>query len=278
MRIAFPAEEYPDVPVERGRVRIGSSDDNGLVLDAEQEILPSHLQIEVESRRGIVLTVLSEGAKVFVNARPVREKAILRAGDLVVAGQVRMVLKADEDPVAAPEQRLTGTAAEQMGPTLPMLRAHQGAYFGQGLALGASTDFGAGPDCTVQIDEPEGAACLMRIEARAGRLALTVVAADTQIEVNGVKVSSAMLQSGDQIALTNNRFVVEAPGWGGAEAEAAPKTKPATTQVGRPLVIPPPEQDQPNQGESTVDWVILAAAIVTIGALGVLVYLQFWGQ
>ncbi len=276
MRIAFPAAEYPDVPVERGRVRIGSSDDNGLVLDAEQEILPSHLQIEVESRRGIVLTVLSEGAKVWVNARPVREKAILRVGDSVVAGLVRMVLKSDEDPVEASEQPLTGTAAEQMGPTLPMLRAHQGPYFGQGLALGASTDFGADPSCKVQLDEPEGVAQLMRVDARAGLLRLKVSAADKQVEVNGVLVSSAMLQSGDQIALQNNRFVVEAPGWGGADTQAPSKTKPAVTQVGRPLVVPP-EADETQKGESTVDWVILAAAIVTIGALGVLVYLQFWG-
>ena len=75
MRIAFPAAEYPDVPVERGRVRIGSAEDNGLVLEPESGILPSHMQIEVEARRGIVLTALSEAATIFVNGRPVREKA-----------------------------------------------------------------------------------------------------------------------------------------------------------------------------------------------------------
>jgi hypothetical protein len=30
-------------------------------------------------------------------------------------------------------------------------------------------------------------------------------------------------------------------------------------------------------GEATVDWIILAAAVVTIVALATLVYLQFWG-
>ena len=191
MRIACPAAEYPDVPVERGRVRIGSAEDNGLVLEPESGILPSHMQIEVEARRGIVLTALSEAATIFVNGRPVREKALLRVGDLVVAGQVRMVLKADDDPVAAPDSVLGGTPAEEMGPTLPLLRGHTGTYVGHGLPLGSRTTIGADPACTITIDEPQGAPRLLQIEARGGRLALRVLAEGQQVEVNGVPVRSA---------------------------------------------------------------------------------------
>lgn len=278
MRIAFPAAEYPDVPVERGRVRIGSDADNGLVLDAEHGILPSHLQVEVESRRGIVLSALSEAAKIWINGRPVREKAIVRVGDMIIAGQVRMVIKGDEDPPEAPAEPLEGTAAAEMGPTQPMLRGHVGSHVGRGIALMGRTIVGSAADCDVVVDEPHGVDKLLEIEARGGRLALRLLAPDQQVEVNGVMVRSALLASGDQIALRNNRFVVEAPGWNPPAADVAVKKAPAHTQVGRPLVVPPPEPEATEATENTVDWVILAAAIVTIGALGVLVYLQFWGQ
>lgn len=278
MRIAFPAAEYPDVPVERGRVRIGSDADNGLVLEAEHGVLPSHLQIEVESRRGIVLSALSEAAKIWINGRPVREKAIVRFGDIIVAGEVRMVIKGDEDPPEAPAKPLEGAAATEMGPTVPMLRGHVGGHVGRGIPLPGRTLIGSGSDCDVVVDEPHGVEKLLEIETRAGRIALRVLAPDQQVEVNGVMVRSAMLASGDQIALRNNRFLIEAPGWKPPAEDAPAKKAPAHTQVGRPLVVPPPEPEAAETAESTVDWVILAAAIVTIGALGVLVYLQFWGQ
>ncbi|MEZ5442762.1 MAG: FHA domain-containing protein [Lysobacterales bacterium] len=282
MRIAFLAAEYPDVPIERGRVRIGSGPDNGLVLDARSGILPMHLQIDVDGRRGIVLAVLDPDARVWVNGRPVHEKALLRTGDLVVAGQVRMQIRGDEDPQPAPGKGLEGTKASALGPTTPLLRGVAGQYVGRMIYLQGETQVGNSETAQLQLDSADAPAKWLRVEARQGQLALYVADGAPAVGVNGVDVRSALLQSGDQVAIGQDRFVIEAPGWS-AQAE---RPSVAHTQVVSPIVRPPAAAgvaiadagaSSETAGEATVDWIILAAAIVTIVALGTLVYLQFWG-
>jgi hypothetical protein len=66
-------------------------------------------------------------------------------------------------------------------------------------------------------------------------------------------------------------------------AEREPQV--SNTQVVAPIspravAAPVPESTEAvteSPGEATVDWIILAAAVVTIVALATLVYLQFWG-
>lgn len=281
MRIAFLAAEYPDVPVERGRVRIGSGPDNGLVLDAQSGILPMHLQIDVDPRRGIVLAVLDPDARVWVNGRPVQEKSLLRSGDLVVAGQVRMLIKGDQDPQAAPGTGLEGTKSSALGPTTPLLRGVAGRYVGRMRYLEGETIVGSAESAQLLLDVPDAPPRWARVEARQGQLALYVSEDAPAVEVNGVPVHSALLQSGDQLCFGHERFAVEAPGWS-AQAE---KPTVSHTQVVAPIIrpqapvstAPAVEATADTAGEATVDWIILAAAIVTIVALGTLVYLQFWG-
>jgi pSer/pThr/pTyr-binding forkhead associated (FHA) protein len=282
MRIAFLAAEYPDVPVERGRVRIGSGPDNGLVLDASSGILPMHLQIDVDPRRGMVLAVLDPDAKVWLNGRPVREKALLRLGDLIVAGKVRMLIKGDQDPPEAPAAGLEGAQAASLGPTTPLLRGLVGRYFGRMIYLPGETTLGTAAPAQVLIDEPDAPAQWLRLQARQGKLAVYCSEGAPKVAVNGVEVHSALLEAGDQIGFSNDRFVVEAPGWG-AMAEREPQV--SNTQVVAPIspravAAPVPESTEAateSPGEATVDWIILAAAVVTIVALATLVYLQFWG-
>lgn len=283
MRIAFLAAEYPDVPVERGRVRIGSGPDNGLVLDASSGILPMHMQIDVDPRRGVVLAVLDPDAKVWLNGRPVREKALLRPGDLIVAGKVRMQIKADEDPPAAPPAGLEGAQAASLGPTTPLLRGMAGRFVGRMVYLPGETTLGSAAPAQVVLDQPDAPAAWLRIQARQGKLAVYAAEGSPAVSINGVDVRSALLEAGDQLAFENDRFVIEAPGWG---AMAERPAQISNTQVVAPLT-PRAEPTTPaaasasaqaeSAGEATVDWIILAAAVVTIVALATLVYLQFWG-
>src|SRR5512142_2797852 len=82
MRLSFLNGEHADFVVEDGVISLGSAEGNTLVL-AGRDIAPWHARITVD-RRGIVLEVLDFAARTHVNARPVREKALLRLGDVLV--------------------------------------------------------------------------------------------------------------------------------------------------------------------------------------------------
>src|SRR5678815_5705121 len=81
MRLHFPNKEHDDMLVAHGDTSIGAASDNSLVLD-RPGISPHHASISVGDR-GYVLSVIDPNARAHVNARPVREKAILRLGDVV---------------------------------------------------------------------------------------------------------------------------------------------------------------------------------------------------
>ena len=93
MKISFPGGERQDFLTGEGVVRVGSAPDADIVLPAAKGVRAQHLSIHIEPRRGITLAVSDAGAPVQVNGRPVREKAILRLGDVVIAGSVRMVMR-----------------------------------------------------------------------------------------------------------------------------------------------------------------------------------------
>ena len=96
MRIEFPHAAREDFHWSQARLRIGSAPDNDLVL-AVTQAAPRHLCIQ-HDRRGWVLQVLPGAGRIYVNARPVHERALLRAGDVVSVGDCRLLLCADVDP------------------------------------------------------------------------------------------------------------------------------------------------------------------------------------
>ena len=105
MRIEFPRSAREDFLWTQPQLRIGSAPDNDLVL-AASHAAEHHVRIQ-HDRRGWVLQVLSTAARIHVNARPVRERALLRAGDVVSVGGCRMLLREDEDPLDPGDLDLT---------------------------------------------------------------------------------------------------------------------------------------------------------------------------
>lgn len=95
MRIEFPHSSREDFRWSQALLRIGSATDNDLVLAAAQAA-DHHLHIR-QDRRGLVLEVLPGAGRVYVNARPVRERALLRLGDTLSVGDCRMLLREDEE-------------------------------------------------------------------------------------------------------------------------------------------------------------------------------------
>ena len=76
MRIEFPRSAREDFHWTQPQLRIGSAPDNDLVL-AAGHAAEHHVRIQ-HDRGGWVLQVLSAAARIHVNARPVRERALLR--------------------------------------------------------------------------------------------------------------------------------------------------------------------------------------------------------
>ena len=135
MRIEFPNATREDFQWTKAQLRIGSAPDNDLVLAASQAAA-QHLLI-LQDRRGWVLQVLPKADRIYVNARPVRERALLRAGDVVSVGDCRMLLCVDQNPL----QRPALTVPEQ-GRCTVALRAVAGPLSGRVMPLRESLEIG----------------------------------------------------------------------------------------------------------------------------------------
>jgi hypothetical protein len=246
MRIEFPNAAREDFHWTHAQLRIGSAADNDLVL-ATGQASPHHLQIQ-QDRRGWVLRIISSADRVHVNARPVRERALLRAGDVISVGDCRMLLRADQDPAA----RAPVTLALHEHCTVA-LRAVAGPLSGKVLPVKNGLELGTGGRYPLEL--PQGDTAAFRISWRDAQLSLesTQSCERHPLRVNGVIAQRLALQPGDQIGLAMHRFVVDAPG-----LEPEPE-----------IVMPePPVEHLPEEAAGPareVWWLIVTAAVLALG-------------
>lgn len=246
MRIEFPHSARESFRWEQPLLRIGSAPDNDLILAANQAG-PHHLSIH-QDRRGWVLQVLPRGNRIYVNARPVRERALLRAGDILSVGDCRMVLCADDGP----QGRKPLNVAE-LDRCIVSLRAVAGPLSGRVQPLQEKLELG--PHGRVPLELPQGEQASLRVIWRGTQLWLEAGQQSERypLRVNGVVVQEVALLPGDQIGLAMHRFVVDAPGM-----EPEPEI----------VMAPPapehlPEEDAGPRGE--VWWLIVTAAVLALG-------------
>jgi predicted component of type VI protein secretion system len=246
MRIEFLNAAREDFHWSQVQLSIGSAPDNDLVLAASQAA-PRHLRIQ-QDRRGWVLQVLPSAERIHVNARPVRERALLRAGDVVSVGDCRLLLRADADPRLRPP--LSVTAHERC---TVALRAVAGPLSGRVLPLRDSLELGLPGGCPLEL--PQGESAALRLAWHDGELQLEQLQPSGRhpLRVNGVPTQNLALQPGDQISLAMHRFVVDAPGM---EPEPPIATPAASTQA-------LPEAAAGPAGE--VWWLIVTAAVLALG-------------
>jgi pSer/pThr/pTyr-binding forkhead associated (FHA) protein len=225
MRIAFVHSSRETYRSRNDRVRIGSSSENDLVL-AGNGVAARHVAI-IEDRRGLVLEVLPGAPHVYVNARPVRERALLRFGDHLSLGGGKLVLLPDEAP-KDDEPVLSAHAADVARPGLAALRAVAGALSGKLLPVESKVTLGGGSSVLPGL----ASACSLRIRADG----LILDAGETGVLVNGLPRKRARLAGGDQLTLGEHRFVVEAPGLQGtgAAVQAPFESPPVATPRGEP--------------------------------------------
>jgi hypothetical protein len=248
MRIEFVSSARGDFHWSRPVLTIGRGEANDLVV-SETQVAPRHVTIH-RDRRGMVLEVAPDAGRVYVNARPVRERALLRAGDSLSLGDCRMLLRDDADL----------EARETVEPTdarcTVALRPVAGPLSGRVVAVGDRLELGA-THGALPLELPGNDAALLVLAWDAGDLVLdgSRVPARHAVRVNGVKITRATLQPGDQIGLATHRFVVDGPGW---SAE--------------PVVVMPEPEPEPDLGDDDsigprgeVWWLILTAALLALG-------------
>lgn len=246
MRIEFPNAAREDFHWTQPQLRIGSAADNDLVL-ATGQAAPHHLRIQAD-RRGWVLQIMPSAERVHVNARPVRERTLLRAGDVLSVGDCRMLLRADEDPAARPPLNVP-----EQGRCTVALRAVAGPLSGRVLSLQDTLELGPQGRCPLEL--PQGDVASLRIYWEGPQVLLETLQASERhpLRVNGVVADKLALHPGDQIGLAMHRFVVEAPGM-----EPEPE-----------IVMPePPPEHLPEEAAGPareVWWLIVTAAVLALG-------------
>jgi pSer/pThr/pTyr-binding forkhead associated (FHA) protein len=277
MRLHFPNKEHADLLTAPGDTSIGAASDNVIVL-TRPGIAAHHASLHVGDR-GYVLSVIDAAARVHVNARPVREKAILRLGDVVSLDTLQFILKPDRDasirtdvPAASTTTMRSGDEASirtRSAPPKAVLRGVSGSYFGKIVPLRGKLTIGRSSDCDLVLDEPEMSKRHAMIENSGDAILLRDLGSANGTFVNGVQVRNAILHPDDQIAFDHNRFLLEAPGLPGRDqAIIDERDAPNITQTMRAVRLPEEERPKSQAANSTrndIWWLIGAAALIGIG-------------
>ena len=276
MRLHFPNKEHADALTAPGDTSIGAASDNTIVLN-RPGIAAHHASLSVGDR-GYILSVTDPSARVHVNARPVREKAILRLGDVVSLDTLQFILKPDRDasirtdvPAAsalAHASDETATRTRNMPPKA-VLRGVSGSYFGKIVPLRGKLTIGRDSDCDLVLDEPEMSRRHAMIENSGDVIFLRDLGSANGTFVNGVQVRNAILHPDDQIAFDHNRFLLEAPGLPSRDQVLIDeRDAPNITQTMRAVRLPgedPPRAPSTNSTRNDIWWLIGAAALIGLG-------------
>lgn len=271
MRLSFPHGEHADVVADDTTVSIGAAPGNEIVL-AGDGVATNHARV-VMDRRGCILEVLDAGARTHLNARPVRERAFVRPGDIVCLGTVSMVVRQDHDDsivTALPAE--SPPAPGDAPPARVVLRGVNGPWSGKSIPLDRRTVVGRDAGCDVVVDETGIASRHALIENLGEVVYLRGLDAEAGSVVNGVALRDAVLHSGDQVVFDRQRFVVEAPGLParGERASEAPTGARPITQIMQAVQVPVAEATP--AAHRSIWWLIGTAAVIGLGIAALLLF------
>ena len=265
MRLSFANGEHADFVVQDGVATLGNADGNTVVLP-RGEVAARHARLCADAR-GLVLEVLDPAARTHVNARPVREKALLRCGDVLCLGKVVIVVKAERDDVIetalpAPSSAVEGAAH----PARVVLRGVSGSHFGRAIAVNPRLVVGRDPACGLAIDEAQVAPRHALIEQVGEAIYLRDLDSPNGVRVNGVRVRNAVIHPGDQIAFERSQFVVEAPGLPLRGEDRRDVERAITDSFDAVASAPAPAE----AAHGAIWWLIGAAALIALGLVALL--------
>lgn len=283
MQLTFPNGEHANVALQ-GEVTVGSRNGNRVCL-AGSGLAPLHASF-LQDRRGVWLRVPTDAPGVHLNARPVRRLAQLRPGDLVCLDKLRLVVRADDEP--AIDRRIPGNPpapmneAQRVSAARVVLRGLSGQHFGRTYTLTEPRLLGRAGSSDIRLDDAAVAERHAMIELHGDRVVLRALGNDSSV-LNGVPVRDAVLSPGDQLAIDQHRFVLEAPGLPHRGQLGGQKPVVSThTQTMKAVRVPvaadpaPTPQEEPRPRRESRDptglLYLIAAATVLAAALTYLLY------
>lgn len=279
MRLVFPGRDHPDANLLSGQYRLGISDECEIRVRGA-DWLPHHATLSVDPQRGLWLNLEKGATPVHVNARPIRECAMLRAGDIVSMGRVQFCVLLEDDPstpLLPPRRRTPMEGAARIAASRAVLRGVAGWSHGHTFALTSDLLIGSAADADIRIESTDVAPHHARVELHGDRIVLRAEAPGNRLKVNGMLVENAILHPGDQIAIDPHRFVIEAPGLPPRGGGALSRQRPITQAMPAIPVVPasvPEAAPAPASSTGPSAWWLLAAACAIAAALaGIL----FWG-
>jgi hypothetical protein len=250
MRIVCLHPARDPVSCGDGPVRVGSAPDDDIVPPGAG-VEPHHVMI-VADARGLLLAVRPGCQRVYVNARAVREKALLRYGDTVTLGSNKLLVATDAEPPPFDDADASGA---QAGPVA--LRVVSGAAAGTALQVTSELSLGAGGRHFGEL------AYRCRVVHAGGALAFESDSSAARVNGWGCK-QRVRLRPGDQVVLGEHRLVVEAPGMQYASHVASlPPVAPAD---------PGQESGDAAHGEA---WWLIGAALVLAALIAMFLYFRW---
>lgn len=291
MQLTFPNGEHPAVAFDHGEISIGSRAGHGVSLPGSS-LAPHHATL-VSDRRGIWLRLPAGTQGVHLNARPVRRAALLHIGDQVCLEQLQIVLS--EGDSRRIDRKIPPTPPASLGETQRVsasrvvIRGLSGAMYGRSFTLTEPKMVGRGATCDIRIDDSALADRHAQFELHGDRVVLRAFGEGEFISVNGVPVRDAVLSPGDQIAIDQHRFLLEAPGLPARGQDPLRGTPPvAHTQTMKSLksgsrpgtgAVAEPEEPEatPASDPGALWWLIAAAAVLAAALTALLVYSPHMG-
>lgn len=248
MRIAFVHPAREQALCTAGPVTLGSAPDDSVTVTGNG-VAAHHASLS-DDARGLVLSVRAGCQRVYVNARPVRERALLHYGDVIVLGDYKLRVGSD----AKPEQEPSAAVHAADAVDTACLRIVSGARSGQSIVLAPNLRIGSG--CR-DFGDLVGTATF---SAMPGGVAF---AGDgIGAHVNGWATARAHLHDGDQIVIGPHRMLVELT-----------YAEPALVAT-RPVAAPARAATAADAPQSGVWWLIVAAAVLA-AAIALLLYFRW---
>lgn len=242
LRLHFVDNRQPPVWLADERYTLGSDVRNTLRLDGVG-IAPFHAEVRQESGF-YYLTDLGSHDGTFVNGEKVGARYQLRSGDRLRLGALELELV---DPARA--------RTKPAGPQRWLLQVVQGEHEGRLYHVTGSMTFGRSVKCELCFSDPELSRRHAEFFLKDDVLEVKDLASSNGVQVNRQKVSTAVLQPGDQVQLGSVTLLVIGPKVAVPEAldEDATLFIPAAQ-------LPPPKAERPRATPNPLRAAALAAA------------------
>lgn len=244
----------PFAEIGPGGVAVALADDGGCRIGDPDSVQPPVAIVRAD-RRGLVLEV-GRRSTVHVNGRPVRERALIRPGDLLVIGRCGFLVRTLAVPPAPPQGGAAARVGEPAALACPRawLRCVVGRHAGQVRPLTAG----------VEVPWSGALRAHARFDFEDGRLVVRASRPDG-LSVDGHRVAGAVLAGGEQIIARDEYFLVDGVALGPTpDSETA---HPAPAQQSDPVGVAAEAASRADGGGGFSPWWLLAAAVAIAGAL-----------